>query len=191
MGTISELKGRLHKLWWIPLLTGLLSIALGIWCFCSPQTSLPIFAIFFAAILVVAGVMNISYAISNRSVGTNWGWSLALAILELICGIWLYTMPTPQLTMVFVYAVGFWLIFASINSICESLTLARFGWGWTIFMLILLIVSIIFGFMFITDPLLGLEAGWLWIGISFITFGIYRLSLSFLLNSINGKVKNQ
>lgn len=190
MGTISEFKGRLHKIWWIPLLTGLLSIALGIWCFCSPQTSLPIFAIFFACILVVAGVMNACYAISNRSLGTNWGWALALAILELICGIWLYTMPTPQLTIVFVYAVGFWLIFAAINSICESMALARFGWGWTVFMVILLVLTIIFGFIFITDPIFGLEAGWLWIGISFITFGIYRMTLAFMLNSINGKIRN-
>ncbi|MCM1005298.1 MAG: DUF308 domain-containing protein [Prevotella sp.] len=189
MGTISELKGRLHRLWWIPLLTGLLSIALGVWCFCSPQTSLPIFAICFSVILVVAGVLNLSYALTNRAVNTNWGWSLALGILELICGIWLYCMPTFQLTAVFVYAVGFWLIFAAINSISESLTLARFGWGWSVFMVILLVVTIIFGFFFITDPLFGMEAGWLWIGISFITFGIYRLSLAFMLNSINTKVK--
>lgn len=191
MGTISELKGRIHRLWWIPILTGLLSVALGVWCFCSPQTSLPVFAIFFACILVVAGIMNLCYAFSNRSVNTNWGWSLALAIIELICGLWLYFMPLAQMTVVFVYAVGFWLIFAAINSICESATMSRFGWGWTVFMMVLLVATIFFGFYFITDPLLGLEAGWLWIGISFITFGVYRLCLAFLLNSINKKVRDE
>lgn len=191
MDTVSELKGCMHRMWWIPLLTGVLSIALGVWCFCSPMTSLPVFAIFFACILFVAGVMNLSYAISNRRVNTNWGWSLAMGILELICGVWLYTMPVPRLTVVFVYAVGFWLIFAAINSICEAFTLARYGWGWTLLMVLLLAVTILFAFWFVSDPILGLEAGWLWVGISFITFGCYRIGLAFMLNSINAKAGKQ
>lgn len=189
METISDLKSRLHLLWWIPTITGILSIALGVWCFCSPATSLPIFAIFFACILMLAGIMNLGYAISNRKNNTNWGWSLAMSLVELICGIWLYTMPVAQLTVVFVYAIGFWLIFVAINSICESATLARYGWGWSILMILLLIATLVFAFYFLSDPLLGMEAGWLWIGISFITFGIYRLCLSYKLGAINRKIK--
>ena len=189
MKTISDVKGSAHRLWWIPLITGILSIALGVWCFCSPGTSLPIFAIFFACILIVAGVMNFCYAISNRRLNTNWGWSLALGLLELICGLWLYFLPVPQLTFIFVYAVGFWLIFASINAICEAATMARFS-GWrAVWMIILLIVTLIFTFYFLADPLLGLEAGWLWLGISFIAFGCSRMALGFWLTSINSKNK--
>ena len=191
MGTISEIKNGIHRMWWIPLITGLLSIALGVWCFFSPQTSLPIFAIFFACIMIVAGAMNLGYAISNRKQNNNWGWALALGLLELICGIWLYTMPTGTLTVVFVYAVGFWLIFSAINSICESAYMSKHGWGWTLWMIFLLIITIVFAFYFISDPILGLEAGWLWIGISFITFGIYRMSLAFMLNKVNARNKQQ
>lgn len=191
MGTISEIKSGLHRMWWIPLITGLLSIALGVWCFFSPQTSLPIFAIFFACIMIVAGAMNLGYAFSNRKQNNNWGWALALGLLELICGVWLYTMPTGTLTVVFVYAVGFWLIFSAINAICESAYMSRHGWGWTLWMILLLILTIVFAFYFISDPILGLEAGWLWIGISFITFGVYRMSLAFMLNKVNARNKQQ
>lgn len=186
MNTVPKLERRIHRLWWIPLLTGVMSIALGFWSFCSPQTSLPVFAVFFACIMMVAGVMNISYAISNRRAGTNWGWSLAMGILELGGGIWLYTMPLPQLTAVFVFAVGFWLIFASVNSICEAFTFSGHGWGWTLLMILLLMATVLFAIWFVSDPLLGLEAGWLWIGLAFITFGCYRIGLSLKLRSVDG-----
>ena len=185
MNSVSEFRVTVNRYWWIPLFTGLLCIALGVWSFCSPLTSLPVFAVFFSCILVVAGIMNLSYAISNRRRNNNWGWSLAMSILELVCGVWLYFLPLPVLTTVFVYAVGFWLIFAAINSVCEAFTLSRHGWGWTILNIVLLAATIVFSFWFVTDPIMGLEAGWLWIGISFITFGCYRIGLAFMLKSIN------
>lgn len=85
----------------------------------------------------------------------------------------------------FCLCVGFWLIFAAINSVCEAFILSRHGWGWTILNIVLLAATIVFAFWFVTDPIMGLEAGWLWIGISFITFGCYRIGLAFMLKSIN------
>ena len=105
MKTVSNVVGRLHRMWWVPLVTGVVSIGLGAWCLYSPASSLPVLAYVFAAIMVVAGVLNMEYAYANYSLGTNWGWSMALGIIELVCGIWLFTLPSLVIGSIFVLSL--------------------------------------------------------------------------------------
>ena len=69
----STLQGGIMRLWWIPLFTGLLSIALGIWCLCSPVASMKVFAYVFAACLCAGGIVNLIFAGVNSRIGWNWG----------------------------------------------------------------------------------------------------------------------
>lgn len=176
---------RFHRLWWVPLITGLVALSFGIWCFCSPEASLTVFAYIFAGAIVGAGVLNLCYAFTNSSLRTNWGWSLALGLLELICGIWLFTLPPETLAVAFAFAMGIWVLVAAINAICEAACFASYSTAWTIWMILLLIATVIFGFYFLINPLFGGIAGWLWIGCSLILFGIWRISLAFKIRSLN------
>lgn len=188
---ISTSINKITRLWWIPLLTGLVGIALGVWCLCSPQTSLPIFAYIFCGLLIAAGIFNLIYAALNSSVGTNWGWSMALGILEVICGVWMFTLPEPVLTASFIFVVGIWILVAAINALCEACTMAVFSGSWLVWMLILLISTIVFAFIFMAGPIGGGIAVWLWIGISFITFGLYRVMLAFQIQSVNRSMRDR
>lgn len=175
----------IHKIWWAPLITGIIAIGLGIWCFCSPEASLAVFAYIFAGGLIFAGCLNIGYSIANSRLGTNWGWSLVLGILEIVCGIWLFSMPAQTLAISFAYAAGIWMLVVAINSIGEASYFSRYSGAWTVWMIILLIATIAFAAYFLFNPLWGGIVGWMWIGFSLVFFGIWRIALAFKIRSFN------
>lgn len=184
----STIKNTVAKLWWFPLFTGLLSIGLGIWCLCSPDSSITLLAYVFTAIMLLAGIMNISYSIVNTAPHSGWGWSLALGLMEVILAFWLYSLPVDTLVTAFIYGVGIYLVVVAINAICQSFMLySHFGMI-TALLLIFLISTLIFAFIFLAGPIAGGIAVWLYIGISFITFGCYRIALAVKIKKINRKI---
>lgn len=181
-------KGGLTKYWWIPMLTGLFAIAIGIWCLCSPASSLLVLAYVFAALLTLAGIANICLALTSRKVLPTWGWPLALGIFEIICGIWLFTLSQSVLTATFIYVIGFYLIFAVIDSIAESCMLTSYRSGMLGWFLAFLLITLVLTVIFLAGPVAGGVAVWLYIGLSFIFFGVYRLMLSAKIHKINKEI---
>lgn len=171
------------------MITGLLSIAIGIWCLCSPDSSLPVLAYVFAGIVIAAGIVNVIFAGANSRIMPGWGWALALGLIEVICGIWLYTLPESMLIVTFIYTIGVYLIFVTINAICESCMLYTYSSGMTGWLLALLLVTLAFAVIFLAGPVVGGVAVWLYIGISFITFGCYRIALSTKLRKLNHEIR--
>lgn len=176
------------KLWWFPLITGLLSIGMGIWCLFSPTSSLTLLAYVFTALLLLAGCMNLSYGIINTAPHSNWGWSLALGILEVIMAFWLYSLPVATLVTAFIFGVGIYLIIVAINALCESFMLHSYSGEGTWLFVLLLLATLFFAFIFLMAPVAGGVAVWLYIGISFITFGCYRIALAVKINRINKRM---
>lgn len=174
--------GIVSRYWWIPLVTGLVAIGLGIWTLCAPAESLPVLAYAFAICMCIAGVLNVCLSFTPIP---NSGWCLALGLLELIAGVWMLVLPAPVLTVTFMFFVGIWIMVAAVNALCESSVMSRYTGGAGIaFMILLLVATIILAVMFLTSPISGGIAVWLWLGISFITFGAYRISLAFAMRRI-------
>lgn len=182
-------KGGITKYWWMPLITGLLAIAIGIWCLCSPDSSLPVLAYVFAAVIIVAGVINLAFAVANTQTMPGWGWPLALGLIEIICGIWLYTLPQEMLIVTFIYTIGVYLIFITINAICESCMLYTYSSGMVGWLLALLLITLAFAVIFLAGPVVGGVAVWLYIGISFITFGCYRIGFAAKMRKLNHEIR--
>lgn len=188
MATIEQFKKGIHRIWWVPLITGLIAIGLGIWCFCSPEASLTVFAYVFAACLIFAGGMNLGYSVANTGLHSNWGWSLVLGILEIICGVWLFSMPPETLAISFAYAAGIWMLVVAINGIGEASYFSRYGRGWSVWMILLLIFVIGFTVYFLFNPLYGGIVGWMYIGFSLIFFGVWRICLACKLREFNKNI---
>lgn len=182
-------QGGITRYWWIPLITGILSIVIGIWCFCAPVESMITLAYVFAGILCATGIFNLAFAFSNTRLFPMWGWSLCLGILELMCGVWMFCLPPAAMTVVFIYAIGFYLIFAAINAICESCTFYGYSTDWFGWILAILLVTLFFAVLFMTGPVAGGIAVWMYIGISFILFGIYRLIYSAKIRKFNRTIR--
>lgn len=173
----------MSRLWWVPLITGLICLGLGIWTLCCPAQSLPILAYTFAGCLIAAGVLNVGYAFIGTGL-PNWGWSLVLGLLELVAGVWMFSLPTLEVTETFIFIIGIWLLVAAINSVGEASMLSVIsGWG-LVWMILLLIATVFLVVIFLTSPIEGGIVSWLWLGISLITFGVYRICLSFSLRKL-------
>lgn len=175
MKPITNLQTGLKRLTWLPIVTGLIAIALGIWCLCDPTVSLKIFAYVFAGALCLSGLLNVILALSNSRIGWNWGWALAIGIIEIFCGVWMYTLPDMLMTSVFMFIIGIWILVAAINALCESFVMSSHSPFWTWISVLLLLATIVFAIIFMTNPLTGGIAVWLYIGLSLIFFGCYRL----------------
>lgn len=168
-----------HRIWWMSLLIGLLSVAMGVLCFTSPWGSLAAMSILFVAIFLGMGAANIIQAIANRHYDSQWGWDLAAGIIELLLGIWLLTMPMPQIMETMIYVFAFWLMFSSVMGIGRAVVLSRVrgsGWGW---MLLLNILVLIASFIFLISPAFAGMNLLILAGIGFIFYGCFRIALAF------------
>lgn len=181
MDTILRLKQLTGRYWWIPLLTGLVAIGLGVWLLCDPSQSLEVLAYVFAWCLIGAGIFNCSYSIMARHPLSNWGWALALGLLEIVCGVWMIWLPAAAVVSAFIFICGIWILVSAINSICESIALSAISPAWTFLMVLILCAVIFFAIVFLSNPITGAVAVWLYLGLSFILFGAYRVALAFSL----------
>lgn len=182
---------RLFQYWWVSLVIGLLSIIAGICCFVTPVDSLAIMTEFFMALLVIGGLLNIVFAFANRKWNGFWGWSLARGIIEILFGLWLFILPLPLVTTTLIYIVGFWMLFHSILGICESCELSLIpmnGWGW---LLACNIVSLLCSFVFLVSPVFGGIFVLVYIGMSFLFYGLFRIVLSLRWRKFNKKADNE
>lgn len=173
------LKTKLTRIWWVPLFTGLLAVVLGVWSLFSPMQSLTAFAYAFACCLSLAGLFNCIYAGFNSRAHSGWGWSLALGLLEIVSGVWMFCLPEAVLVQTFVYIIGIWLLVAAINSICEACLFAGYNAFWMLLMIVMLVAAVIFAVIFLSNPVMTGVAVWVWLGLSLILFGIYRLTFAF------------
>ncbi|MCH5232192.1 MAG: DUF308 domain-containing protein [Muribaculaceae bacterium] len=173
------------RFWWIPLLTGLIFIGFGTWCLSNPSASLAIMAYIFAGAVGCVGIFNMILGFSNISNTHGWGWSVACGIVEILCAIWLFFLPSPSLTEAFIFCMGLYIIFVAINGISESFVMYSYSSFWSVWMFLLLVVAIVCACIFLAGPVVGNIAEWLYIGISFITYGAYRIMYSFKMKRIN------
>ena len=185
MKPVMTLQTGLKKLAWLPFVTGILAIALGIWCLCDPTSSLVVFAYVFAGALCFSGVLNILLGISNKSTSWNWGWALSIGIIEIFCGVWMYTLPTLMITSVFMFVIGIWILVAAINALCESFMMASRSVVGAVFSVLLLLATIVFAIIFMANPISGGIAVWLYIGLSLIFFGCYRIIFAATMRKIS------
>lgn len=181
----SNLFYRPTSFWWIPLVTGLIFLGFGVWCICNPESSLTIMAYIFAGAIGVAGLFNLVYGFANVRNNHSWGWSVATGIIEILISIWLFFLPAPTLTQAYIFCAGLYIIFVSINAISESFVIYSFSSFWSVWLFLLLLVAIVTACMFLAGPIMGAMAVWLYIGISFITYGVFRVLYALKIRRIN------
>ncbi|MCM1368938.1 MAG: DUF308 domain-containing protein [Candidatus Amulumruptor caecigallinarius] len=176
---------NISKYWWLPLVTGIVAIGLGIWTLVCPAESIEVLAYIFAGCLCAAGVLNLAYAILSPGIKSNWGWAMAIGLLDLIAGIWMFCLPPASMTVTFMFIAGIWLLVVIINSICEACAISAYANNWLIWMLLVLFASLVLCVFFLSGPIADGVAVWLWLGFSLIVFGIYRVILSLKIKKIN------
>jgi len=98
----------------------------------------------FSISMLFSGLLEISFAVSNRRRVSSWGWYLAGGIIDMILGF--YLIAYPMLSMeVIPFIIAFWLMFRGFSSVGYAMDLKRYGtrdWGWYVAFGILAVIML-------------------------------------------------
>src|SRR3954462_13174105 len=172
----------LKRHWWIPVLRGDAAIIFGVIAFTHPLMAAATLVLFFGAWVLIDGIFRIVGAIGHRDADPDWGFNLIIGILGVIVG--LLTFHAPAITaLALVIYIAAWALMVGATEIALAIKMRREIKGeW--FLILMGLVSILFAFMLLWNPIPGaLALVWL-IGAYAIAFGILGIIFGIRLRGL-------
>lgn len=177
------------KHWYLPLILGIIFIAIGVWAIITPEATYLSLALLFSVSFLVIGILEIISSISFRKQLDGWGWLLTSGILGLILGVILIIHPQISIITLPLF-VGFLVLYRSIMAIAWSIEMKKYKiseWGWLLFTGIL---GVIFSFILMWNPFFAGLTVAVFTGIALITVGIFHIYFSIGLKKLKNTFKN-
>lgn len=188
MKTIFDELQQEVKNWWISLILGILYIIVAISLMFSPLSGYAVLSILFSVSMLFSGLLEISFAVSNRRRVSSWGWYLAGGIIDMILGFYLITYPMLSMEVI-PFIIAFWLMFRGFSSVGYAMDLKRYGtrdWGWYVAFGIL---AVICSLIILWQPAVGALYAVYMISFAFLIIGFFRIMLSFELKNLHKRGK--
>ena len=168
----------LARYWWVLALRGVLAVLFGLFAFFIPAITLLSLVLLFGAYVLLDGIFDLVAA--TRSPSHHWALVLE-GIVGIIAGI--LTFFWPGITaMVLLYLIAFWAIFTGVLEIIAGIRL-RQVLSDEIWLILMGVLSLLFGLFILIFPSAGALAVVYWIGAYALLFGIMLLALAFRLRS--------
>ena len=184
MGTVFDGIGQSVKNWWMSLILGILYIGVAICLMFAPLGSYIALSIVFSISMLISGLLEIFFAISNKKQVSSWGWYLAGGIIDLILGVYLVVYPMVSMEII-PFIIAFWLMFRGFSATGYSMDLKRYGtreWGWYMAFGIL---AILCSLLILWQPAVGALYAVYMISFTFLIIGLFRIMLSFELKNLH------
>ncbi len=177
MATITPVAGSSVRYWWIFLLRALLFLLAAFLTFRYPVESYLTLSILFGVTMLLTGIIELIYALSNRKT-KGWGWRLFAAIVDLILGI-ILVMNIGLSMAVLPFFVGFWFLFRGITLL--SFSGIGSGTGSKVWMIAGGILLLFVALLIMIHPVIGALTIISWTAIGFFAAGIFNIILAFQL----------
>jgi uncharacterized membrane protein HdeD (DUF308 family) len=171
------------RFWYLPLITGIIFVLVGIWVLRTPLGSYVTLALLFSLTFLVTGLIEIIYAIVNRKSIDSWGWSLAGGIIDFLIGMLLISQPEISIAFLPIY-IGFGILFRSAVAIGWAIELKKLkvlDWG---NLLGIGILGSIFAFIILWNPLFAGMTLVIYTGIAFLLVGLFQIYHALRLRKI-------
>jgi uncharacterized membrane protein HdeD (DUF308 family) len=163
------------------VLRGLLGIAIGIVTFVSPVATLAALVMLFGAYAFIDGVLSVVGAVRAGRVGDRWGVLLLEGIAGIAAGV--IALLSPALTVtVLVLVIAAWAFVTGVLEVIAAIRLRkeiRGEWLLALFG----VMSIIFGLLVASVPLVGALVIATWVGAYAFVSGVILVALGFRLRS--------
>ena len=173
--------GFFRKNWWVPLLRGLVAIALGILVFTRPAWSLAAVILAFGIYALVEGASDLFAAIIGWRHRDDRGLLLLEAFIGI--GVGIVALRTPAITAIAViFFIAAWALATGVLRIVEGMRLRRELPG-EIWLMLGGLFSVIFALLVMTRPLAGAVALVRVIGIYALILGTTEVLLAFKVRS--------
>lgn len=168
----------LARNWWLMALRGVFAILFGVVAFVAPGAFVLSLVLFFAAYMLVDGVVGIVASIRAAQHHERWGYLLAEGVLDVIVGVAAVLVPAAAV-WTFVYLVAFWALVTGGLMLAAAFRLhLHYGRWW---LALGGVVSLLFGIALLVNPgMSALVLTW-WFGGYAIAFGVMLLILAFSL----------
>ncbi len=166
--------------WWALALRGAIGVLLGIFTFLVPGITLAALVILFGAYAIIDGIINLIGA-SKAPAGHQRWWTLVLeGVVGILAGILTFIWPVIT-TVVLVYLIAFWAIITGVLEIAAAIRLRKAISGEWI-LILLGVISIVFGVLLAAAPVVGAIVITFWFGIYAFVFGILLIVLAVRLH---------
>lgn len=166
-----------HKIgsnWWLPVLTGLISIAVGVIAIAYPDITLRVVGILFGINIILLGAVALITAFDTGSDTVHSVMRLIVGFLAVLAGLVLLVRPDASVLAVLL-VISFWLIIAGIADLLRGVTIREGRWP-SVF---LGLIELAAGVILVADPDIGITTIALIAGIAFIARGLVDLVLGF------------
>ena len=173
---------ELKKLWWLPVLRGIVLLALAFFVFRHPINALIGVAIYIGLSLCITGIIQSINSLVLRKHLDNWGWILTIGLIDIIFGFVLLSNPAlTAITLPFV--VGFWIIISGIMNFVSAFEdkKEKYSYWWLNFVGGILSIGV--GYFIMNNTLMGGLAITTWMAIGFTIAGILNMIMGFNLKS--------
>jgi uncharacterized membrane protein HdeD (DUF308 family) len=140
-------------------------------------------AIYIGISLLITGILQTGTAIGFKDLFPNWGWVLAGGLLDIVFGFVL--LSNPALTAASLpFVVGFWIIVSGIMSFADSFQSKKEELPLWWLGLLSGVLSVVIGYMIMSNLLFGALAITTWMGIGFLIIGIVNIVIGFRLKTL-------
>jgi uncharacterized membrane protein HdeD (DUF308 family) len=162
--------------WWALALRGLVAVLFGLLTFFLPGITLVTLVLLFGAYALVDGVFNV---IAFFRVASH-QWALLIeGVVGIIAGV--VTFAWPAITaLALLYLIAFWAILTGIFEVIAGIRLRKTIAN-ELLLLLMGVLSLLFGLLILFAPGAGALAIVLWIGAYALVFGVFLLALAFRL----------
>jgi uncharacterized membrane protein HdeD (DUF308 family) len=169
--------------WWAIVLRGVLAVLFGLWAVAVPGITITVLAAFFAAYLIVDGVLAVVAGIRAAEAHRRW-WPFAVeGIANLIAGAIAFMWPGLTIVVMIALVAG-WAIVTGLLMLVPAFSLpAGSGKGWLI---LAGAVSLLLGIAVIFEPAAGILYIVWTIAAYAILFGIGLIALGLRVRSLHG-----
>lgn len=164
---------------WFSLIVGILFVFTGIVSFCHPDKTLHFLAIIVGIAFIFRGIYQLWFRkFIKATVNEGSGWIVFDAILDIILGIIVLVLPGfGALYLAILFAI--WFIIDSFLQIKAAKFFRTFHRGYSTWLVILGVISIILGIILLFSPVLSaLTIVWL-VSVMLIVFGIMHIVQAF------------
>lgn len=176
------------RYWWTYLIAGILFVGLGILMLLNPTLTYAGMSLYFAAAILVSGIMSIGFSISNRKALSGWGWYLVIGILDLVVGFYLLTYPVAAVATLSLF-ISFWVLFRSFAAISTAFDLRAMGtrgWGW---LLALGLLGLVLAVVILFNPGLGAVTAVAFTSYAMLSLGIASIVIAFRLRNAGKRLE--
>ncbi len=182
---LDAMSAALARNWWLVALRGVIAVLFGAIAFIAPGAFVLSLVLFFAAYMLVDGVVAVVGAVRAAQRHERWGFMLVEGLVDIVVGVAAVLVPAAAV-WAFVLLLAAWALVTGGLMIAAAFRLHLHYERW--WLGLGGVVSILFGLALLINPgMSALVLTW-WIGSYTFAFGILLLILAFKLRAQHGAV---